>query len=52
MRDEPWWGTLTQQGEGGGFDLKNQGLGFEVGRKKHLLSQEKLQLASLAFVIK
>ena len=36
---------------GGGFDLKNQGLGFELGRKKHLLSQEKLQLASLAFVL-
>ena len=36
----------------GGFDLKNQALGFELGRKKHLLSQEKLQLASLAFVIK
>ena len=35
---------------GGGFDLINQALGFELGRKKHLLSQEELQLASLAFV--
>ena len=37
-------------GGGGGFDLINQGLGFDLGRKKHLLSQEELQLATLAFV--
>ena len=30
--------------------MKNQALGFELGRKKHLLSQEELQLAPLAFV--
>ena len=37
---------------GGGFDLINQALGFDLGRKKHLLSQEELQLATLAFVKK
>ena len=37
-------------GGGGGFDLINQALGFDLGRKKHLLSQEELQLATLAFV--
>ena len=37
-------------GWGGGFDLINQALGFDLGRKKHLLSQEELQLATLAFV--
>ena len=36
---------------GGGFDLINQALGFDLGRKKHLLSQKELQLATLAFVI-
>ena len=39
-------------GWGGGFDLINQALGFDLGRKKHLLPQEELQLATLAFVIR
>ena len=34
---------------GGGFDLKNQGLGFALDRKKPCY---RLQLASLAFVIR
>ena len=42
------WGGVG--GGGGGFDLINQTLGFDLGRKKHLLSQEELQLATLAFV--
>ena len=43
---------IHNQRTGGGFDLINQGLGFDLGRKKHLLSQEELQLATLAFVKK
>ena len=43
------WGGEGGVG-GGGFDLIYQALGFDLGRKKHLLSQEELQLATLAFV--